>query len=259
MQFPSPTPYHEVTDRLSSLPDVEANPAITIDGESTVRCDLLQVEMRRDTFDRSGHSSPPSVPHEVIGIAFHVAAAVCERLRIAGRTAQIRDVQHDTCFWRCDFLADDGADLIAEPTKFLALAGAPVAIRLMALTTSVWNHVASMPADAVIHDWEHLLLDAGAVLPHVGAAVSLANAALEAVIASRLNLLNSKTDPKLWQWVITRDWLKAPSVDEQFDALSELLAGRSLKESPELWQAFKRLPACAKLTRSRGQSPDRWA
>ena len=76
----------------------------------------------------------------------------------------------------------------------LALAGAPVSMSLMALTSNVWDHVASMPADAAIHDWEHLLLDAEAVLPHVGAAVSLANAALEAFIASRLNLLESRTD-----------------------------------------------------------------
>lgn len=84
----------------------------------------------------------------------------------------------------------------------------------MALTDAGWRRAAELPAPFEVFIWEHLVLDARALPPHVGATVSLANAALGAFIATRLELLKSKVTPSgLWEWINDRgNCLKEPSV-----------------------------------------------
>lgn len=45
----------------------------------------------------------------------------------------------------------------------------------------------------------------------------------------------------LWIRLNNRDWVKAPSIEEQFDELLDMLCGYSLKKNQELWEPFKNL------------------
>ena len=46
----------------------------------------------------------------------------------------------------------------------------------------------------------------------------------------------------LWAWISKRgDYLREPTVEEQYDALLKFFMGHSLKEEPTLWTAFRNL------------------
>ena len=46
----------------------------------------------------------------------------------------------------------------------------------------------------------------------------------------------------LWAWISKRgDYLREPTVEEQYDALFKFFTGHSLKEEPTLWTAFRNL------------------
>jgi len=88
------------------------------------------------------------------------------------------------------------------------------------------------------------LLDAQADLPRVGPAVVLAATALEVFISNTLDgLVQRSSLPKeLWSWINQRgDYLREPTVEEQFDALLKFLTGHSLKAEATLWEAFRNL------------------
>ena len=72
----------------------------------------------------------------------------------------------------------------------------------------------------------------------------LAATSLEVVVSTILDRLavESTIPTNLWQWLDARgDWLRTPSIEEQFDVLLHLFTSRSLKENPQLWEAFKNL------------------
>jgi hypothetical protein len=48
--------------------------------------------------------------------------------------------------------------------------------------------------------------------------------------------------PIVWDWINNRgDFLKQPSVRERFDSLLIAISRQSLKDEPELWEAFRNL------------------
>ena len=52
------------------------------------------------------------------------------------------------------------------------------------------------------------------------------------------------TPPELWRWINQRgDWLREPTVEEQYDALLKFFTGHSIKEEQRLWESFKNLKA----------------
>ena len=89
--------------------------------------------------------------------------------------------------------------------------------------------------------WAKLLLDAEALLPEIGPAIVLMVTAHETLIAACLRHLagQTQTAERLWEWMNDRSrrW-KSPSVEESYDSILEILSGRSLKDQPELWEAF---------------------
>jgi hypothetical protein len=82
------------------------------------------------------------------------------------------------------------------------------------------------------------------LLPEVGPALVLAVTALETLISATLNQLASSANlpSGLWEWINNRgDYRKEPSVEEQFDVLLRVLAGKSLRNQSDLWRGFKDL------------------
>ena len=72
----------------------------------------------------------------------------------------------------------------------------------------------------------------------------LAAAALETLIAASLHSLApaQRMPAELWDFINNRgDYRKEPSVAEQFDQLFHALTEHSLKERPELWEAFRNI------------------
>jgi hypothetical protein len=86
-----------------------------------------------------------------------------------------------------------------------------------------------------------LLLDAVGLLPDIGPALVLAATSLETLITDALDELSagaSAVPQSLWMWINDRgDYRKEPSVLEQYDALSKVFTGRSLRDEIELWEA----------------------
>ena len=89
-----------------------------------------------------------------------------------------------------------------------------------------------------------MVLDAFALLPDVGPAITLANIALEVRIAQVLGELVPATGaaPALWSWITDRQqYWQNPSVKDQFDVLLRALSLTSLRDDAELWKAFEQL------------------
>jgi hypothetical protein len=89
-----------------------------------------------------------------------------------------------------------------------------------------------------------LRTEAEAHLPDVVPAIVLSAAALEVLIGNSLAALAPSDHPaaELWHYINNRDgYQKEPSVTEEYDVLLRALTGRSLKEEPVLWQAFRNL------------------
>jgi len=122
--------------------------------------------------------------------------------------------------------------------------GTPVSWRVIGLNQNIWSKVQTFPADYTLQIWDTLLLDAEALLPDIGASITVANAAMETFISWCLDQLAplANIPPDLWEWINSRgDWYKEPSVNEQFDKLLQIFAGKSLKDEVQLWEALQNL------------------
>ena len=88
------------------------------------------------------------------------------------------------------------------------------------------------------------MLDAQSDLPRVGPAVVLAATALEVFISYILDRLANagSVPPRLWDWINKRgDYVREPTVEEQYDVLLMFFTGHSLKAEPKLWESFRNL------------------
>jgi hypothetical protein len=87
-----------------------------------------------------------------------------------------------------------------------------------------------------------LMLDAWNLLPEIGPAIVLAFSAIEMRIDSALDIMarRAEFDQAFWVWLIERDrqYDREPSMNEKLDGLLRGVAGVSLKDEPNLWQAF---------------------
>lgn len=213
---------------------------IKIDDKQAFLANALHVEFLRDSFNRAT-GSPCDPPEQIMEQAVN---SFLLRLRHVTRALQIRSLSFRRTAWRLQYLADDGAELEAKEGFVRERGALQQSFRWVALNSQAWEQLHTLPPQYDPPPWEALLLDANAQLPDIGPAIVLAATALEVLAAHVLNDLAriKYVSPELWQWINKRgDWLREPTVEEQYDALLNLLSGHSLKEEQTLWVAFKSL------------------
>ena len=213
---------------------------ITIDNVPAFQADALRIDFHKESFDRrTGTLYDP--PEPVIDRAINF---LLTRLRHVTRAGQVRPLKFPLVTWRMRYLNDDESELKEEAGLVRGRGTLQWSFSFVALTNKVWDDAFSLPPDYEPPPWEGLLLDATVEMPSIGPALVLAATALEVFISRVLDRLapNKVVPPELWHWINERgNWLKEPTLEEQYDALLKFLTGHSLKDEPLLWEAFKNL------------------
>lgn len=243
----SPVPLDDVLRQLKPSATPEMCDLVNLNGNRTIEANLLQVDFVKPEFDRRRSKEGPrpddecDPPHR---LGFAIANNWLQRLRTVSRAGQICILTPTSTFWEMEYLADDESPLPQDPELFRRHAAASTQWKLVGLNRECWDRVNALPHDYEPYGWDRIILDAEALLPDIAASLSLANAALEAFSSWWVNQLATlRGMPSgMWDWINERgDWYKEPSVDERFDVLSRILAGKSLKQETELWKAYKEL------------------
>jgi len=210
-------------------------------GNDTLEANLLQIDFKAPEFDRRrGHEreDPP------IDLAFSTANRWLAVQRTVLQSPNIRPVEASEWFWRVDYLTDAGEELPSSVEFFKMMSGRRFDNKVNILDKAQWELAVKSTVDADIPIYIPLMLDADAALPDIGTAITLASTALETLIEVHLRRLATPkcAPPELWEWITNRDFhLKEPSLMEQFDTLLKIFSGKTLKDEPQLWTAFKNL------------------
>jgi hypothetical protein len=240
-------------DRIEGLQETSptrTSSHIKLDGVSAYKSNMLTIDFFKDDFERprsqleDDFSNSLETGDPPLRLAFEIANDFLGHLRSLSGSHVIKLLTKDENCWLLDYLDDEGQQLPLEATKFRRRFQSPIRGSFAVLTKEMWDKINSLESKMQIPIWETLLFDARALLPHVGPAIVVANAALECFIPWALDRLQeqSKIPPELWNWIYGRkDWYQGPSVEEQYDILLKVLSGRSLKEDNERWEAFKKL------------------
>ncbi|TAK27087.1 MAG: hypothetical protein EPO40_18255 [Myxococcaceae bacterium] len=239
----SVAPITELVEKLRPAAVIGQSPNETIAGAPALHANALQIEVHRESFDRrralaDADRDPPA------SLFFEVANSLLRRLRSVTQSGLIRPLLEKQCFWRIDYLKDDGVDLEIDTTMIRRRLGGHFSWKAVAVTRHVWERAASLPSEFDPTVWEILYQDAITLLPERGPALVMTAAALETMIAHALNVLAAGvTMPdKLWEWINDRDdYRKEPSVEERYDDLLRIVAGKSLKDEKDLWITFKNI------------------
>jgi hypothetical protein len=226
--------------RSERAPAIDGPEQLKIGGVPTFQTDVLRIDFAKESFER-GIESPCDPPDTVINRA---ANSFLLRLRHVTGAAQVHPLNFPFVTWRLQYLNDDESEL-EKNEKFVRGRGTlQFSFSWIALNNAIWADIHSLPIDYEPPPWEGLLLDANAELPSIGPSIVLAATALEVFIAKVLDQLAvaKNTPPELWKWINQRgDWLREPTVEEQYDELLKFFTGHSLKEEQKLWEFFKNL------------------
>jgi len=209
-------------------------------GETKVlQSDILWIDFVKDEFkrDKPVECDPP---FEIIGRA---ANDFIERLRYVTKSTHVRKIDFPLVSWNLSYLNNDETEINEEKGKVRGRGGRAFAFSWTALNKQVWENIHELPPGWEAPIWQKLLLDANGSLPNIGTSLVLAATALEVFIAQTLDSLSEKhgIPEQLWSWINSRDWIKKPSPEEQYDFLLKQLLGKSLKEKSDLWESFKNL------------------
>jgi hypothetical protein len=211
-----------------------------IDGKPAFVADTIQIEFRKDSFNRTDATIDPPVP-----VIQRALDGVVSRLRYVTRHPPAAKVAFpDSCTWRLQYLDDEGRELEKVDGLHRALWAKHLRVSCAIVTPATWDDMHTLDLDWSSPQWYELLLDAQGALPKVGTALVLAATALEVFISQVLDQLarRSSIPPDIWNWLNKRKELdKNPTVEEQLDVLLKHLAGHSLKEDQKLWQAAANL------------------
>jgi hypothetical protein len=223
---------------LPASPQVPSDD-IKIFDQDTLEANLLKIDFKAPDFDRRrGHEQedPPSA------LVFSIANRWLGVLRTVLQSPHIRSIEATEWFWRLDYTTDAGEELPSSVDLFKMTTGMRFSQSLNILDKAQWDAAVNFTLDADIPIYIPLILDAKATLPDIGTAITLASIALETLIERHLGRLAAAkcAPPELWSW-ITKRGFKEPSTEEQFDRLLKILSGKSLKDEPPLWKAFKNL------------------
>ena len=198
---------------------IRVNELISLDGIAAYKANMLTVDFFKDDFVRPriliegssidnceilfDHGDPPA------RLAFEIANDYLGRLRALLRSHVVKLVTRDENCWRLDYLNDKGERLPQDEAKFRRRFQGPVKGTFTGLTKEMWDRAKALPPGFNIYIWDSLLLDAEALLPQIGPAIVVANAALECFIPWALDELQKKSNIPidLWDWLYCRkDW-----------------------------------------------------
>lgn len=205
----------------------------------TIYCNVLRVYFHREEFDRlEGSEIDPSIDFMAKTVNLFLG-----RLRYVTRAPGARPVSLKDTPWKLRYLNNDESELKEEKGLIRGHGAIPITLKYIGITKEIWADIHDLPPDFQVPVWNELILDAYDTLPQIGPSLVLAATALEVFIAQTLDKLakQSSIPESLWSWLNKRDYLKAPSIEEQFDDLLKMLCGYSLKEDLELWEPFKNL------------------
>ena len=225
----------------SDRPNVlEGADEIKIDGKLAFQADVLRIDFHKDSFNRL-KGTPCDPPEDILQRAIN---SFLVRLRHVTHSAKVRPLDYPWDSWRIRYLNDDETELELDEALVRGRGTLHFSFSWTALNKSIWEDIHKLPANYEPLPWEELLLDAQADLPRVGPAVVLAATALEVFISYILDRLASlgTVPSKLWDWINKRgDYLREPTVEEQYDVLLMFFTGHSLKSEPKLWESFRNL------------------
>lgn len=237
-----------VLERLApQIPPFMAD-TVLVNGQSVIPYNLVQIEVRRDTFDRTPRDpGDPLAGDELVESFFSVANELLAALRSVTNAPAVKPIWPVASFWRIDFAADDGQPLPQDNTNVRRRMVAQTRWQASGLTREAWDHAAANIGASSPPSWQMLILDAEAILPEIGPAVVLAATALEtliAVVLDRLATSSNAISAPVWEWINDRgDYRKEPSFKEQYDVLLKAFTGKSLKDQPQLWELAEQLRA----------------
>lgn len=226
--------------RSERAPAIDGTEQWKIDGVPAFQADVLRIDFAKESFER-GIGSPCDPPYAVINRAVN---SFLLRLRYVARAPRVRLLDFPSVTWKLQYLNDDETEF-EKDEKFVRGRGSlQFSLSFIVLNKAVWGDIHGLPPDYEPPPWESLLLDANAELPSIGPSIVLAATALEVFISQVLDQLATvKNVPmELWKWINQRgDWLREPTVEEQYDALLKFFTGHSLKEEQKLWESFRNL------------------
>ncbi|MCI0564534.1 MAG: hypothetical protein MN733_39200 [Nitrososphaera sp.] len=226
--------------RSERAPAIDGPQQLKIDGVPAFQVDVLWIDFIKESFDR--HSGSPCDPSEEF--MKRAVNSFLIRLRHVCNAPQVRPLNFPFVPWRLQYLNDDETELVKDEKLVRGHGTIQLKFTLIVLNNKVWNDIHKLPVNYEATPWESLLLDARGELPSIGPSIVLASTALEVFIAKILDKLATRknTPPELWKWINERgDWLRQPTLEEQYDFLLKFLTGHSLKEDQVLWDAFKNL------------------
>jgi hypothetical protein len=171
-------------------PDIPQSPssAIRINDRPALHGNLLTIDFIKDQFDRRRVQNIQADPP--IDLVFAIANQVVAGLRTVSRSSQLEFLKDASTSWRVDYL-DDEEQLLPETDGLYRYC---VERRygkqeVTLLTPLLWGRVCSLPSGFVHYTWDTLLLNSAALLPAIGPAIAVANAALETFIPWALEQL----------------------------------------------------------------------
>lgn len=231
-------PLDQIVERLIPMEPQPSHASIRMGDEHVVVCDVIQIEFRKESFDRTAQADDPSRD-----LAFSILNDWLSRLRLLAQAPQVKTVDPTPGVWKFEYLNDDGAELRPADGLYRTRQASYWNASAVAMNTELWEAVGSLPWGYKMTAAETLLLDAKASTQEVGPALVLAATALETRISQALESFAQSygLSAGMWRWINERDRLKQPSTEEQFDSLLRAITGRSLKEEPRLWESFKNL------------------
>ena len=235
-----------VLEELKPVAIPQSSNAIIFRGVGTVPTNALKIDFFKPQFSR-----PPGAEGDDIdpplSLCFKVANDFISRLRFLNRGSYIKPLLQSGVLWRIDYLSDNEEILPIDLTLIRTRVRTTFSLSACVIDKNLWENIKSLPNDFTVPVWDVLILDAKNLLPEVGAAMVVANTAIETYIAwclDQLQLSKSSLIPKeLWDWINNRsnDLAKQPSEDERLDILLKVLTGKSLKDNSKLWKSYKEL------------------
>ena len=212
---------------------------LSVNDTPAFQANVFRIDFHQAEFDRrSGLDSDPSL--ELID---RVLKSFMLRLRFVTRVSKIKPLDFPHVSWYLQYLNDDESELEEQEGLVRGRGARHHKFSWGVVNKEVWENLHNLPPDYQPPPWVMLLLDADLILPEIGPALVLAATALEVCISQNLDVLaaGGSVPKELWKWMNNRGWLREPSTEEQFDSLFRILCGSSLKDEPDLWEAFKNL------------------
>lgn len=213
--------------------------------QATFESNLFQLELRATDFERRAGYEKESTAQLCV-IFFGALNEALLRIRAVTRSHFLKPISPPHTNWTIGYLNDDGSELSAQPGMRRGIFKRSAELRASFINSVTWKQVEQLPEEIASRTWDILILDAKAALPDPGPAIVLAFTALETFAGYLLDVLVTQSQHKipseLWDWLTNRsDFYQNPSTEDQFCILLKIVCGVSLKDEPELWEAFLHL------------------